>query len=595
MLKGTIFNLLFDDNYDEEQIIYFSKYKNKTINIIDFLEKKSKELNVSKNFSFIKTTTRLYIDFLRENIDQLELGYNKNFELINSRVAIKIIDKVFDDNQVDYYDLQPYIFLRYIKYIKTGDNIMFFNSMFDSSDAERITGYKHEEIIKHLDRNAHLNKKNFEDYEYFKQKNNLIDEYDLIYYTEMLLRKRTQILSILREKINYLLIDEIYSFSPREYDIFSMLILSGIQIFLTKDDNSQFKMFRENDESYKRLNYLFNSYDNIDVKTIDSDIQSPVTIKKEFNSIEDEVDYVNHKINLYIEEKNIKLNQIAIFYNDKVSQGKQRYDLLRFKVNKHINFHDIKNYVTEDFIVLIDLALKFQNEKSYLLTYYLSRLALRNLNEYEHVLEKMEILNCNIETAIRSIQEDQNSKYRHNFYYFDNIKNLTRWIYEQFNDKNFDFTDFFNNYIEKYFNFKFDGVYKYDEKIWIIKSLRSFKNHLIKERNKFNSVIETFEMFSKESMDLVFKLNTNEDSIFASDISNIPENNFEMVFILGLEDGSFPDFRCLNDDARMHYDSKIFEKLANKAIRSLYLTYSTKGVVYGVYNFFRPSIFWKKS
>lgn len=215
----------------------------------------------------------------------------------------------------------------------------------------------------------------------------LLDFDDMLVYCYELLSQRADILSAWQKKYQYILVDEFQDINGIQYDIVKLLAGSAKNLFVVGDDDQSIYGFRgarpdimlnfEKDfpEAKKiLLNYNYRSTKqiiaaaagviNVNEKRFqkvikDSGIEGQPVIFNEFNTMDDENDFVLNKIRQLVEKQKVPYEEIAVIARTNVGlrpvMGKLIEYNIPFKTRESIP-NLFEHWIAKDLFAYIKLA-----------------------------------------------------------------------------------------------------------------------------------------------------------------------------------------------------------------------------------------------
>ena len=236
---------------------------------ITFTNKAAKEMKervnaiVGDTSAFIGTFHSFGLRIIRENY--MYLGLDKNFTIIDSDDVLSIIKKILKDKNLDPKHYSPH-------YIR--NKISFIKSQMLSND----------EIEKYFNTDIDIVAKDIY-YEYDKKMtiNNSIDFDDLLSKVVYLFQNHKDILEHYQDKYKYILIDEYQDTNPVQYKLSTMLSKKTGNIFVVGDMNQSIYAFRQAD--YRNILNFERDYKDCKVIKLEENYRSTNNILNAANSV----------------------------------------------------------------------------------------------------------------------------------------------------------------------------------------------------------------------------------------------------------------------------------------------------------------------
>ena len=236
---------------------------------ITFTNKAAKEMKdrVTNMFgeisSFIGTFHSFGLTILRRYYDKCDL--EKNFTIIDSDDSLAIIKKILKAENLDPKKFSPYTIRNKISFIKN-ENL---------SDVE---------IARTM--NTPLDKVYIEVYRKYQKtlrESNVVDFDDLLLKPVQLFEQNEDILDYYQERYKYILVDEYQDTNPIQYKLCKLLAAKYRNIFVVGDMNQSIYAFRQAD--YKNIEYFENDYKECHVIKLEENYRSTNNILNAANGV----------------------------------------------------------------------------------------------------------------------------------------------------------------------------------------------------------------------------------------------------------------------------------------------------------------------
>ena len=235
---------------------------------ITFTNKAAKEMkdrvfNLIGNDAYmiqISTFHSLGLKILKENYEKL--GYDKNFVVIDSDDALTVIKKIMKD-----MNLSP----------------QYYNA---KNIRNKISSAKNELMDLQSFANLEYDKNIVKVYEKYLEKlklNNSVDFDDLLLKPVEIFKKRKDILEKYQERFRYILVDEYQDTNSIQYELCKMLAKKYNNIFVVGDANQSIYSWRNAD--YRNILNFEKDYKNAHVVLLEENYRSTNTILKAANSV----------------------------------------------------------------------------------------------------------------------------------------------------------------------------------------------------------------------------------------------------------------------------------------------------------------------
>lgn len=236
---------------------------------ITFTNKAAKEMRdrlsniVPDNNAFVGTFHSLGVRIIRENAPLL--GLDRNFSIIDSDDVISLIKKIMKDLGLDPKLTSPAYIRNKISNIKNemlskDDIVKFYNTPQDKV-AEKVY-YEYIEILK---------------------KNNSVDFDDLLRLPVLLFQEHPDVLEMYQDRFKYILIDEYQDTNEVQYKLSKLLAKKYKNIFIVGDPDQSIYMFRG--ANFRNILNFEKDYANAKVIPLEENYRSTKYILDAANSV----------------------------------------------------------------------------------------------------------------------------------------------------------------------------------------------------------------------------------------------------------------------------------------------------------------------
>ena len=197
---------------------------------ITFTNKAAKEMRerlekiVPDNYAFVGTFHSLGVRIIRENADKL--GLDRTFSIVDSDDVLSIIKKILKDNGYDPKLNSPSYIRNKISNIK--------NEMLTDDEISRLFKIPQDKIAAEV----------YYQYQDILRKNNSVDFDDLLRLPVKLFMENKDILESYQDRYKYILIDEYQDTNEVQYKLSKMLANKYKNIFIVGDPDQSIYMFR---------------------------------------------------------------------------------------------------------------------------------------------------------------------------------------------------------------------------------------------------------------------------------------------------------------------------------------------------------------
>jgi DNA helicase-2/ATP-dependent DNA helicase PcrA len=549
---------------------------------ITFTNKAAKEMRdrlnilVPNNNAFVGTFHSFGLRIIRENY--LKLGLDRNFTIIDSDDVLSIIKKILKEKGIDSKECAPSYIRNRISFIKNEMLTPAEIEKFMTSDAEQIAVEVYEEYKKRL------------------KNNNSVDFDDLLTLPVELFLQDKETLEHYQNKFKYILIDEYQDTNEVQYKLTKLLANKYQNLFVVGDPDQSIYMFRG--ANFRNILNFEKDYQNTKVIPLEENYRSTKMILDAANSV--------IKNNKERKDKNLRSNNgVGIklkylrSYDEKheitlvieqikelLQQGYQKKDMAIFyRTNAQARI------VEEQFL---KSNIPYKVVGSY---YFYSRKEIKDLICYLRL-----ILNPHDEISLRrvinvpkrkigastiaNIETIANEK---NISMFDAIekgkelefKNLILQL--QKDSESLSLTELIDNILDK------TGMKEELEQDPSLESELRLDNLM-----EFKSITATFEENTGsvnlgdflEEISLIADITEHkdfEDVVTLMTIHSAKGLEFDVVFLVGMEEGIFPHANALVDSSLdgIEEERRLMYVGITRARKLLYLTNAKRRMLYG--------------
>lgn len=549
-------------------------FTNKATNEMKFrlsemLGNKLKELTISTFHSFC-------VRILRKEIKKL--GYENNFFILDDEDQLKIINEIYKEENYNKSFIAPKQMQNKLNYYKCHDI---------KADTEMEIS-----ILRSYERKT--------------KEYNSLDFQDLLIKTRELFAHFPRVLEKYQEKYKYILIDEFQDTDNIQYDIIKMLANKYKNIFVVGDDDQSIYSFRgtnfKNMHFFKKdfegcftvyltqnyrstqtildgANKLISHNENREAKELFSNIEGSkydVTIFQAYNEKE-EVDYVLDEIST-LKNKGYKHKNIAILYRN--SSILRNYELgmihrkLPYKIYGGISY--LRRMEIKDAIAYLKLLV---DDNDFFSLKRIINVPVRNIgltSVYKLELIKREkgynIFNL-IENSLEVLTE---AKYK-------SLLELKKIIVKYKSKLEQDsLVNIFSNYLTEigYYDF-LKGI---DDNIDRVDNLNEFKSILYtmdEEDLDLNNKEKLLRFFDEATLSDNITRKTNNNGILLSTIHSVKGLEFDVVFLVAMEEGIFPNPYRFVTEEEIEEERRVAYVAVTRAKQKLFLTNSKTRLLYG--------------
>ena len=563
--------------------------KDYNILAITFTNKAAKEMRdrvnnlIGEVKSFIGTFHSFGLRIIRENY--MYLGLDRNFTIIDSDDVLSIIKKILKDKNLDPKHYSPYYIRNKISFIKS--------QMLSDMEIDKYFNTDIDMIAKDI----------YYEYDRKMVLNNSIDFDDLLSKPVKLFKEHEEILVHYQDKYKYILIDEYQDTNPVQYKLSVMLAKKYRNIFVVGDMNQSIYAFRQADyrnilnferdykdaliikleENYRSTNNILNAANSViknnkERKDLNLWSEKGDGLKVKYMRAYDE----KHEITLVIEEINKLLNEgykkseIGVLYRTNAQARVVEEGFLK----KNIPYKVVGSYYFYNRKEIKDLI-------SYLRLIY---------NNHDEVSLRR-IINVPKrgigESAIKNLENISNLE---GISMFDALSSK----------KELEFKDMILDLVKESENMGLTDL------IDLVLERTGMKSEL-EDNNKLENEVRLENLMEFKSITASFEERTGlinlgdflEEISLISDMSNHKEDGdevtlmtihsakgleFDVVFLIGMEEGIFPHNISLMEDG-LEEERRLCYVGITRARDILYLTNAKRRMLYGKDTMNMPSRF----
>ena len=532
-------------------------------------------LDDQAKFINISTIHSLCVKILRRFADRL--GFTKSFEIIDDEDSEKILIDILKESNIDKKIISPKSAQKVIGDYKNG-----------------ISGLTN--FIKPI----------YEKYQNYLLKNNSVDFDDLLLLVKMLFESNQDVLEYYQELYKYILVDEFQDTNKIQYEIIKKIADKYRNIFVVGDDDQSIYSFRgacvENMQNFKtdypdykmyKLLKNYRSHNSIlkganaviknnlqrEPKELYSDVEgsaADIEVRSAYY-YEQEVHYVINEISHLVNNGYCSYSDCAILYRNSVLSPNFEHALIeeRIPYNIYGGFSYLKRKEVKDIISY----LRFIVDPSRIAHFKrIINIEHRGIGDktINKVIEVMELQNISIFEACELIYKDNPSTKSSSLYGFSSmLEDLHNKVNEM------PLPDFFDYLLERtcYLDIAKEESTPENNRV---ENVKEFKSILVRFNYIYDNEFSNAEKIRMGLDDILLEQTFNENetpqAVTLSTIHAIKGLEFEVVFVVGLEEGLFPSGR---EDADIEEERRVAYVAFTRAKSKLYLTCSTKRLIYG--------------
>ena len=547
---------------------------------ITFTNKAAKEMKeriekiIPNNYAFVGTFHSLGVRLIRENAELL--GLDKTFSIVDSDDVLSIIKKILKDNGLDPKNNPPSYIRNKISTIK--------NEMMTDDEISRLFNTPQDKIASRV----------YYEYQDILRKNNSVDFDDLLRLPVKLFMENKDVLEKYQDKYKYILIDEYQDTNEVQYKLSKLLAKKYKNIFIVGDPDQSIYMFRG--ANFRNILNFEKDYKDAHIIPLEENYRSTQHILDAANSV--------IKNNKERKEKNLWSrngdgSQIKYF---RAYDGKHEIQLVLDEIKRLISEgYEKKNisvlYRTNAQARLVEeMFLKSNIPYKVVGSYYFySRKEIKDLICYLRL-----ILNNDDEISLRRVinvpkrgigeatisklekeAKEQNTSIFQiiskgkELQFKELIKELT------YESQNLSLTELIDLILDK------TGMrQEYEED-------KNLENELrLDNLEEFKSITKTFEErtgsvsledFLEEISLIADVTEHKEDSdvVTLMTIHSAKGLEFEVVFLIGMEDGIFPHQNSFTEDGGLEEERRLCYVGVTRAKEKLYISNAKRRMLYG--------------
>ncbi len=542
------------------------------------------EVLVPNNNVFVSTFHSLGLRIVRENY--MYLGLERNFTILDSDDVLTVIKKIMKDLNIAKEECAPSYIRNRISFIK--------NEMLNDSEIDKYFNSDPEKVALKV----------YYEYLAVLKKNNSVDFDDLLSLPVQLFLKNKEVLLHYQEKFKYILIDEYQDTNEVQYKLTKLLGNGHKNIFVVGDPDQSIYMFRG--ANYKNILNFEKDYLDTKVIALEENYRSTKMILDAANSViknnKDrkeknlksnkllgaKIQYFRsydekHEITLCIEEikklvkEGISLSDIAIFYR---TNGQARIVEEMF-IKANLPYKVIGSYYFYQRKEIKDLISYLR-----LISNHHDEISLRRvINVPKRKIGPSTIKNIELESSINGTTMFDTINKGKELDFKNLILELTR------DSESLSLTELVDVVLEKTGMKKELEEDKSLENELRLENLMEFKSITASyEERTGNENLEDF----LEEISLIADMTEHKDydsSVTLMTIHSAKGLEFDVVFMIGMEEGIFPHANSLVESGGLEEERRLMYVGITRARELLYLTNAKRRMLYGKENMNPPSRF----
>ncbi len=532
----------------------------------------------------ISTFHSFGLKIIKENYNLL--GYEKNFTILDSDDTLSVIKKIMKRMNIDVKTLNP----RYVKNSISSAK----NELITPKEYEKYISVEYEKIISKI----------YEQYQKELVKNNALDFDDLLTLPIKLFNEYPSVLKVYQERYKYILIDEYQDTNKAQYILSKMISAKNKNICVVGDNDQSVYSFRG--ANYKNILNFEKDYQNAETILLEQNYRSTKTILNAANSV--------IKNNQFRKDKNLwsnnEVGQKVIYH--RAYDERNEADYVISEIRKRL-----KEGITESEIAVIyrtnaqSRVLEEEFLKSGLPYKIVGSFFFYNRKEIKDLISYLKVIynekdDVNLERIINVPKRGIGTKTISNLVSKATLENIS--LYEAITSgKELEFKKLIDE-------LKTDSeTSTLTELIDLILDKSGIKKELEQEKSleadirlenleEFKSITKNFEenegLVSLEDflneISLVSDIEEhkdNKDRITLMTMHAVKGLEFDVVFVVGMEEGIFPHANSSFDKQELEEERRLCYVAITRAKKILYLTNAKRRMLYGKDSINPPSRF----
>lgn len=413
----------------------------------------------------------------------------------------------------------------------------------------------------------------FETYQDILKSNNAIDFDDIIRLVYELFTNNEAVANLYRKSYSFICIDECQDLNKLQYFLLKTLCGNTIKnVMMVGDPNQSIYGFNGSTPTYMQKDFVEDFQ--AEKITLDENYRCSKSVIEASNVLMNlEVEPINyvidgifeiHPVDTESSEAEFVLNKIKALVNLKTHndiEGEINYDKISILARNKFVFKNIEELLKEEKIPYYfksgNMGIKFSSTSMKIFDLYF-RIKINPLDKLH--LKKLETI-LKVENVYDS-NELQGS---------ENPISLN--INEIINDCNIENLHLKIDALEKLFN---DSIVEDDEKKLTLDELEDFANQLTRyKKQNLRPSLDGFK--SAIALGLTNNSTSKANGICLSTVHTMKGQESEIVFLIGMEDGTFPDFRAIRKGGEELQQEKNNTYVAfTRAKRFLFVTFPKK-------------------
>ena len=534
----------------------------------------------------ISTFHSFGLTILKEHYDKL--GYDKNFTILDSDDSSTVVKKILKDMDKDP---KKYSYKAIRNKISSAKN-----ELMEPEDLAKFSTNDMDDLVVDV-------------YKKYKEKlktNNSVDFDDLLMLPITLFRKYPEVLKFYQDRFKYILIDEYQDTNEAQYLLTKMISAKYKNICVVGDNDQSIYSFRGS--NYKNILNFEKDYNNAKVIMLERNYRSTKQIldvanciikkntlrkdknlwtdnetgeKVKYHRAENEKDEAFY-VKCQIEElkKTEKLSEIAVLYRTNAQSRNMEEALLKenipYKVIGSMYFYKRKEI--KDLLSYLNVIYNSNDDISLLRVINVPKRGI-GAKTIENLSIQADLLNQSIYSTIEAGKELEFKKI------IEDIKA---------NKDNMSLTELVDYVLDKSgMRKEFEDENTLDSEVRL-ENLEEFKS-ITKNFEEERGIVSLEDFLMEISLVAdVEEHKNNTEVVTLMTIHSAKGLEFDNVFVIGLEEGIFPQTNCLNDFNEVEEERRLCYVSITRARKKLWLINAKRRTIYGMDSMNPPSRFIKE-
>lgn len=547
---------------------------------ITFTNKAAKEMRervsniIGETKAFIGTFHSFGLKIIRENTEKFNL--TKNFSILDSDDQLSVIKKILKEKNLDSKKFSPSYIRNKISFLK--------NEMVSETEMRKTMNTNIDKIIIEI----------YLKYEETLKKSNVLDFDDLLLKPVEAFLKDKELLEKYQDHYPYILIDEFQDTNPVQYKLTKLMSSKYNNIFVVGDMNQSIYSFRQAD--FRNILNFEKDFENSHIIKLEQNYRSTNIILEAANSVIKNNQY-KKDLNLWSEKKSDILIEYKRAY-DGVHEIKLVADEILNLLDEYSSYNSFailyrtnaQSRVIEQSLMSAKIPYKIFGGFSYINRKEIKDLMayLKLINNTSDEVSLRRIINTPKrgigEAAINRMESDSifsgkimfdcvSTTKEHNF------RNMILDMKEYLNEHTL--TDLIDYVIDKsgmreeYENDKtLESDIRLDNLMEFKSLTASFENRTGSEN--LNDFLSELSLITTDDED-----NKNEDAVTLMTLHSAKGLEFDVVFLVGMEEGIFPHTNSMLEEDGLDEERRLCYVGITRAKERLFITNAKRRMLYG--------------